>query len=1125
MSIFSVLLVTGLVLCLIYFAAQWGDGKLARPFLKRHSGLIYGLSLGVYFTSWTFYGAVGTASIRGWDYLPIYLGPLLAFTLGFPIIKRLVRVGQDYGSTSVSDFLSYRYGKSSSLAAIASMIALFGALPYIALQLTSIRDSLQAIGIAAGDGTSATSLIVATALALFAIIFGASTADVTRHNRGLVLAVALETVIKLFALILVAGLALVSFGWSPSVDALTAPDSALMKDFDFTRFLTITALAFTAIFCLPRQFQVMVVECQDDKDLRLGRIIMIGALIVTSIVVLPISAAGINLVNGSAPADMYVLSVPMKLGSDGIAMIAFAGGIAASTGMVIIASLALSTMITNDHVRASQLRLQKGKEAGALPSAERQLQLRRVIIIGILAAAYAFSEGVTNANTLASLGLLAFASASQLGPALFGGLFWSGANRQGAIAGLLSGFFAWLILLALPAYGIETWSFDAFDIDPFASGALVSLFINVTCFIVGSRLTAAGISERMEARRVSAASYAQDASVSQACVGDLVAVVEHSLGIKDAKNAFKAYEKRQNRKLRSSDLIEPPLASYAERQIARVMGAASAKIVIAAVLKGEHSSVAEISVLLGDARDRMRFNHEILEATLDNMSQGVCVIDADMKLMAWNKAYIDLFQFPKDMIHIGIPIEDVIRFNAEKGDMSDEDLEAYVAKRLQYYRAGTQHRFERPWAKDRILELEGNPLPGGGYVTTFNDVTEARKAEAALQETAETLELRVQVRTKELEEANRALETAHAQAEDATKSKTRFLAAASHDLMQPLNAARLYAGALNTDASDDMKPLLQKLDQAIGNADQLIRTLLDISKLDAGGIVPDPTNFSLQDMFDDLTSAFEVQAEEKGLALTVMPTSQFVQTDRGLLLSVLQNFLANAVRYTKEGRILMGCRRSNSSVVITVLDTGPGIADSKQNEVFKEFVRGDTDVETGLGLGLAITHRIAELLETPIALKSHVGRGSAFSITVPVGSRIEPTESLTTAYESRSLNGLSVLCVDNEEAILDSERHLLENWGCRVQVAQSVDDALAKLQENRTPPDFMLLDYHLNDGETGLDVWTAVSERYTYPPATLILTADEGIRKTASLPVLTKPVVPSELFEALTRLVSQKAAQ
>lgn len=608
-------------------------------------------------------------------------------------------------------------------------------------------------------------------------------------------------------------------------------------------------------------------------------------------------------------------------------------------------------------------------------------------------------------------------------------------------------------------------------------------------------------------------------------MGDLVAIVEHSLGTKDAKNAFKVFEKRENLKLRSGDAIEPQLANFAERQIARVMGAASAKIVIAAVLKGQHSSVAEISVLLGDARDRMRFNHEILEATLDNMSQGVCVIDADMKLMAWNKAYIDLFQFPKDMIRIGIPIETVIRFNAQKGLTSDKDLEAYVTKRLQYYRAGTQYRFERPWAEDRILELEGNPLPGGGYVTTFNDVTEARKAEAALQETAENLELRVQVRTKELEEANRALEVAHAQAEDATKSKTRFLAAASHDLMQPLNAARLYAGALNTDASEDMKPLLQKLDQAIGNADQLIRTLLDISKLDAGGIVPEPTDFALQDMFDDLASAFEVQAEEKGLALTVMPTSQFVRTDRGLLFSVLQNFLANAVRYTTEGRILMGCRQSNGSLVISVLDTGPGIPGSKHKEVFKEFVRGDTDVDAGLGLGLAITNRIADLLETPITLESKVGRGSSFFITVPVGSNIGRTSSTVRAFENKSLNGLSVLCVDNEEAILDSERHLLENWGCRVQLARSVDEAMAKLKDQQTPPDFMLLDYHLNDGETGLDVWAAVSERYSYPPAALILTADEGIRKTAPLPVLTKPVVPSELFEALTRLMSQKAAQ
>lgn len=1125
MSIFSVLLVAGLTLCTLFLAARWGDSARADGVITKYRGLVFGLSLGVYFTSWTFYGAVGSASMKGWDYLPIYLGPFIAFTVGFPIVRKLVKAGRDYGSTSIADFLSYRYGKSAGLAATASLIAVVGALPYIALQLTSIRESLEAVGISKADGTTLTGFFIATALALFAIMFGASSADVTRHNRGLVVAVAIETLLKLFALIVVAALALITFGFRPSMETLAAPYSPLTSDFDLPRFLILTALAFTAIFCLPRQFQVMVVECQDDADLTSGRWIMVAALIITALVVLPISAAGLNLVNGSAPADMYVLSLPMKLGVDSIALLAFAGGVAASTGMVIVAAVALSTMVTNDHVRAAQMHLNQRGGSGPLPSAARQVQLRRVVIVAILAAAYAFSEGVRNTDTLASLGLLAFASAGQFGPALFGGLYWSGANKQGAKAGLLAGFCSWFVLLALPAYGVETVSVTLLGMDSFASGVLASILINLSCFVVVSVITPAGVSEQVEARKLVFSTSSHKPTGTVTYVGDLIAVVEYSLGSNETKRAFASFERETRRTLRNTDPIDQHLAGFAERQIARVMGAASARIVISAILRGEHSSVADISVLLGDARDRRRFSHELLEATLENQAQGVCVIDADMRLTAWNRAYLNLFEYPDGMIQVGIPIEDIIRFNGRRGLAAAEDIEAYVAKRLTHYRSGSEHRFERPWQGNRVLEIEGNPLPGGGYVTTFKDITDARRAEEALQETAENLEIRVRQRTQELEEANQALEEAHQQAEEATQSKTRFLAAASHDLMQPLNAARLYAGALASDAPASMKPLVGKLDQAIGNADQLIRTLLNISKLDGGGLTPEVSSFALQHILDDLANEFEVQAEEKGLALTVMPTSLPGYTDRGLLFSVLQNFVSNAVRYTAEGRILIGCRPRGSFVEIMVVDTGPGIKEAEQSEIFKEFVRGKAGAEKGLGLGLAITKRIADLLETPIRLRSREGVGSAFSILVPVGDQCDASAPAASHMGGGDLSGLTVLCVDNDAAILDSERHLLERWGCTVLQARSVDEALNRIQGAHPLPDIMLLDYHLDDGETGMDVWSALSAALDRLPPALFVTADDQVKERIDLPVLRKPIIPADLYRALSRLTARQAAE
>lgn len=1120
MSITVILAVALATIAGLFAIARYGE-KADRPIWQgRRRAVIYGLSLGVYFTSWTFYGAVGSASMTGWDYLPIYLGPFLAFTIGYPIVRRLVRAGREDGSASIADFLSHRYGKSSAVAAVVSLIAVAGALPYIALQLHSIRVAFEAAGgMPPGASGPLAGAVIAGALAVFAVLFGARSADMTARNRGLVLAIAGETVLKLFALLAIAVFAVLMVIDTGDIHRSASP---LYTPPDMLRFAVITGLAFTAVLCLPRQFQMMVVECQDDGDLITGRSVFLAALAITALVVPPIAIAGLPLVTAGAAPDTLVLALPMARGAEFLSLLVIAGGVAAAIGMVIVSTLALSIMVTNDHITAARLRLSGARD---VQSARQQLNLRRVVISAIVCAAWIFSEGVTRGETLASLGLLAFAAAAQFSPTLIGGLYWRRANRVGALTGMSLGFAAWVILLALPAYSAIQPLIALPGMGTFESGTLLALSLNITGFILGTVLSADAMEDQMQARKVALPAFK---TLSRAArVADLKAVVLHTLGDEEGAAAFAAYELAHGKRLADRDMVDDQLMRFSERQIARVLGSASARVVLSAILSGDRKNAADMTLLVGEARERLRFSHDLLEATLDNMSQGVSVIDKDLNMVAWNRAYLDLFDYPKGYIRPNIPVAEIIRFNAERGLAGADTVDTYVDRRIGHYRAGTAYKFERLWTEGRTISIEGNPLPGGGYVTTFTDVTEAKKAEAALKETADALERRVEERTAALRSLNAELSQARHVAEAATQSKTRFLAAASHDLMQPLNAARLFASALDGHVDQKATSLLPKLDQSIANADRLIRTLLNISKLDAGGLTPDFTAFPLQDLLHDLADEFEILAEEKGLALTVMPTSLWVMSDRGLLQSVLQNFLSNAIRYTSSGRILLGARPRGSRLEIQVIDTGPGIPLHERKRIFDEFARGSgaEGKEKGLGLGLAITKRISNLLQSPIRLDGTRGRGSLFSITVDQTNALDEgdtAEAKTVLPDIRdtALAGRRVLCVDNDQHILDGEQALLERWGCEVLMARSTQEALSLYPMKDKGPDLMLLDYHLDDGETGLDVYGHLSDHLGRVPPALLLTGDRTAATMDALPVLTKPIDPGTLKAEMKRLLS-----
>ncbi|WP_292019983.1 hybrid sensor histidine kinase/response regulator, partial [Brevundimonas sp. UBA875] len=534
---------------------------------------------------------------------------------------------------------------------------------------------------------------------------------------------------------------------------------------------------------------------------------------------------------------------------------------------------------------------------------------------------------------------------------------------------------------------------------------------------------------------------------------------------------------------------------------------ASARRVISAALAGVGRAPEDVVRMLDEASQAVQFNRDLLQTTLDNIDQGVIVVDEDLRVTAWNRRYVAMFDLPVGFVHVGLPIANIYRLNAERGE-SPDDIEAWVERRLEALSRRIPHDHERQQPDGRVLRSSGAPIPGGGYATSYTDITALRRAARQLEEANERLEARVADRTVRLDEARQV-------AEDATASKTRFLAAASHDLLQPLHAARLFIAALKEEpALEDpaSRTLAVNADRAIDSAHRLLTALLNLSKLEAGGVRTNVTRVSLGGLFDDLRREFAPVAEAKGLCLTLAPTRLWVTSDRDLLRSMLQNLVANAIRYTDRGRVLVGVRPRGETVRLFVCDTGRGIPEAQQETVFNEFVRlpGAAVDEPGAGLGLAIVKRLSSLLDHPLSLTSDLGAGATFRIDLKrcapdVVAEIAPSRDVRLP-----LAGLRVLCVDNEPVILDALNALLTRWGARPTLAASVEAAMA----SPGPFDAAVVDLHLGHGPEGFAVIDWLRPHGVRRIALVTADTRDGLNEQATAAgavLLPKPIKPAAL--------------
>ncbi|MGX1692540.1 hybrid sensor histidine kinase/response regulator [Brevundimonas naejangsanensis] len=1117
-----------LALTAFYMAALFGIAWwYERPQIKARRGMLgpslYALSLAIYCTSWTYYGAVGTAARDGWEYLPIYAGPILGLTLLLPLWRRIASAARRENVGSMADFISSRYGKSPALGAAVAGVAILGSVPYIALQLKSLSmaGEMITVGTPVAGSESLTVLVMAAVLAGFAILFGARRPDLTEHNRGLIQAIGIESIVKLAALLAVAVFAVFLLAASPSRQAVTDSLGQLgtWPHID-ARFMAITLVATLAIFCLPRQFHVAFVEGGDPAQVRRARWIFPLYLILTTLAVLPLVAAG-GLFTPQTNPDLLVLALPLGARQSLLTAVVFVGGFSAATAMVIVEAVALSAMVSNNLVLPL---MGAGRRRGAAPPdmappdmARTLLNIRRLAIVGLLLLAWLYYLAMDRSSGLAAIGLVSFAALAQLAPSLFGAVLWRGGRASGALAGLAAGMAVWAVMLAAPqlapGFGLNVPAMLGLE-DPFAAGVFLSLSLNLGVFVLVSRARPPRLIDRVQARafvdRLGPDWMEGRGGSAGASVGDLRALVARFIGDERAERAFAAWARETDTRLKDADPADAALARAAERMLAGAVGAAAARRVLAAALAAGGRAPEDVVRMLDEASQAVQFNRDLLQTTLDNIDQGVSVVDEDLRLTAWNRRYVEMFDLPAGFVHVGLPIAAVYRLNAERGEagVPDHEIDAWVERRLEALARRIPHDHEREQPDGRILRSSGAPIPGGGYATSYTDITALRRAARELEEANERLEARVADRTERLEEARRT-------AEDATASKTRFLAAASHDLLQPLHAARLFIAALREDADLAGSPargLATNADRAIDSAHRLLTALLNLSKLEAGGVRPAVAPLALGGLFDELAREFAPVARAKGLTLTAAASSLWIASDRDLLRSMLQNLIANAIRYTDRGHVLIGARRDGERVQILVSDTGRGIAEADRQAVFGEFVRlpGAPVDEPGAGLGLAIVQKLSDLLGHPLSLASHVGRGTTFRVVVPRVSAAPEPES--TPDDLRlPLIGLRVLCVDNEPAILDALTALLDRWGAQAVTARSVAEARAAVG----PFDAALVDLHLGDDEP--DGLAAVDRlRAQGVRRIALVTADtrDGLKEKAAAAgavLLPKPVKPAAL--------------
>lgn len=773
LAFFTSLAYLGLLFLIAHYAdrrARQGRSIGANPY-------VYSLSLAVYCTSWTFYGSVGRVATDGIGFLPIYLGPTLLFLVAPFLLRKILKIAEAQHTTSIADFISSRYGKSQRLAGLVTVVAVIGIMPYIALQLKAISTSFDILGSYPVISTylpHTTSVLndkafyVTILLALFTILFATRRLDASEHHEGLMVAIAFESLVKLFAFIAV-GVFVTYFmfdGFESIYDRVAADaELALLISgqalFDNGSWTFLMILAALAIFCLPRQFQVTVVENTDRSHLDKAMWLFPLYLLVINFFVLPIAIAGlVTFPLGAVNPDTFVLALPMSAQQPALTLLVYIGGLSAASGMVIVAAVALSTMICNDLIVPLLIRLglfHFGREASDTATGMLKA-LRRISILGVLFLAYSYFKIIGDSYALVTIGLVSFAAAAQFAPLIIGGVFWKGATLAGALAGLTSGFLVWGYTLVLPSFAQSGWLplsiveqgpfgftllkpqalFGVSWDNPLIHSLFWSAFFNIGCYLMVSLFTRQSLIERTQARAFvdvfsAKSDYVTRPWEGQISIADLQRTVERFVDRDRVVRLFGRY--RDGGVPGYSPGMDAPadLLTQVEKLLSGVVGSASARVLINTSLRRTNINLDSVLDIIDEASSAVEGSREVLKSVIENVDQGISMFDQETNLVAWNRRFVEIYGIPEQMLRSGVTLGDICGYNIDQGEYGVvEDREAFIRQYIKDTFRPQRVVFEKVRPNKTVLELCRIPLAAGGVVTTYTDITQRKQAELEL---------------------------------------------------------------------------------------------------------------------------------------------------------------------------------------------------------------------------------------------------------------------------------------------------------------------------------------------------------------------------------------------------------